>query len=250
MNRWDLGGAYQNMDSIVIADIVPGYPLEVALAEQRGDRSHTVVVNHERIIFRTLNPWNWEDPDKLAVGNFDPKRPGLEVFNRSSGGDGTAPRGKQEPYRYEQAPWVLDAEGNLISKYYLNDKKPSWWTGHGLEEICRIDWDGDAADEIVGKERHMNGAGAIVDPITGDFRVIFRVNAVRIYAADVLVLAGVRKRQFTSSSAGPRQDVILSQKAKNLVPPEILHFAALRSSMKALRLSRGSSMKALRLSRG
>jgi hypothetical protein len=186
MNRWDLGGAYQNMDSIVIADIVPGYPLEVALAEQQGDRSHTVVVNHERIIFQTLNPWNWEDPDKLAVGDFDPKRPGLEVFNRSSGGDGTAPRGKEEPYRNEEAPWVLDAEGNLISKYYVNDKKPSWWTGHGLEEICRIDWDGDAGDEIVGKERHMNGTGAIVDPITGDFRIIFRVNAVRIYAAEVI----------------------------------------------------------------
>jgi len=186
MNAWDLGDVYRHMDSIVIADIVPGGPLEVALAEQRGARSHTDVVNPERIVFRSLNPWDWEDPDKLAVGDFDRTRTGLEIFNRSSGSDGTAPRGKQEPYRYEEAPWVLDSEGNLIGKYYLNDKKPSWWTGHGLEEICRIDWDGDSVDEIVGKERHKNGAAAIVDPITGEFREILRAKAVRAYAADIL----------------------------------------------------------------
>lgn len=185
MNSWDLGDTYRHMDSIVIADIVPGYPLEVALAEQRGARSHTVVVNPDRIVFRSLNPWNWEDPDKLAVGDFDPARPGLEAFNRSSGGDGTCPRGKEEPYKHEEGPWVLDAEGNLIAKYYLNDKKPPWWTGHGLEEICRIDWDGDGVDEIVGKERHKNGAGAIVNPMTGDFKEIFPGKATSIYAADI-----------------------------------------------------------------
>lgn len=186
MNAWDLGGAYRSADSLVIADIVPGLPLEVALAEQRGANSHTDVVNRDRIVFRALNPWNWEDPDKVAVGDFDPARPGLEVFNRSSGGDGTAPRKKEEPYRHEEAPWVLDAAGELICKYYINDTKPAWWTGHGLEEISRIDWDGDEKDEIVGKERHRNGAGAVVDPITGAFRVTFPAKAIRIYAADVL----------------------------------------------------------------
>jgi len=185
MTPWDLGGAYRSMDSIVIADIVPGLPLEVALAEQRGANSHTDVVAPDRIVFRALNPWNWEDPDKLAVGDFDPARPGLEIFNRSSGGDGTAPRGRKEPFRYELAPWVLDATGALIAKYYVNDHKPDWWTGHGLEEICRIDWDGDAADEIVGKERHKNGAGAIVNPVTGEFKVILPARALRIYAADI-----------------------------------------------------------------
>jgi len=92
MNRWEYEDNWESMDSIVIADIVPGDPLEVALAEQRGANSHTVVVNSDRIVFKTLNPWNWEDPDKLAVGDFDPNSPGLEIFNRSSGGDGTAPQ--------------------------------------------------------------------------------------------------------------------------------------------------------------
>ena len=186
MNTWDLGDTYQSMDSMVIADIVPGLPLEVALAEQRGAHSHTVVVNPDKIVFRTLNPWNWEDPDKLAVGDFDSARPGLEVYNRSSGGDGTAPRGREEPFQNEEAPWVIDAGGRVIAKYYVNDHKPQWWTGHGIEEICRIDWDGDDTDEIAGKERHKEGACAILNPITGEFKEIFQVRALRLYVADVL----------------------------------------------------------------
>jgi hypothetical protein len=185
MHGWDLGDVYRSMDSLVIADIVPGLPLEVVLAEQRGAQSHTDVVNPDRIVFRSLNPWNWEDPDKVAAGDFDPARPGLEIFNRSSGGDGTARRGRDEPYANEEAPWVIDATGEVLAKYYVNDTKPNWWTGHGIEEVCRIDWDGDAADELVAKERHRNGAGAIVAPLTGEFRCILPGQALRIYAADL-----------------------------------------------------------------
>lgn len=185
MNEWELDGHHEWMDSIAIADIVSGGPLEVALAEQRGGESHTDVVNADRIVWRTLNPWNWEDPDKLVVGDFDPERPGLEVFNRSSGGDGTAKRGDEEPYASEEAPWVLDSRGELIAKYYVNDRKPEWWTGHGIEEIHRIDWDGDNRDELAAKERHKVGAAAILDAVSGEFRVIFPVEAVRLYAADV-----------------------------------------------------------------
>jgi len=185
INNWDLGGVYKHADSLIIADVIPGYPLEVVLAEQRGSKSHTDVVNSEKIVFRSLNPWNWEDPDKVAVGDFDSSKTGLEIFNRSSGGDGTCPRGREEPFKFEECPWVIDSRGEPICRYYVNDKKPAWWTGHGLEEICRIDWDGDAVDEIVAKERHKNGAGAIVNPITGEFKEIFAGKAVRIYAADI-----------------------------------------------------------------
>jgi len=186
MNDWDLGGVYHAMDSLVIADIVPGPPLEIAMAEQRGAKSRTDVVNPDRVVFRALNPWDWEDPDKLAVGDFVPEREGLEIFNRSSGGDGTAKRGDEPPYANEEAPWVLDARGELVSKYYVNDHKPDWWTPHGLEEICRIDWDGDRAHEIVAKERHRGGAGAVVNPVTGEFKVILPGDTARIYAADVM----------------------------------------------------------------
>ncbi len=186
LSPYDLGDTYRSMDSIVIADVVPGLPLEVGLAEQRGANSHTVVVAPDHVVFRTLNPWDWEDPDKLAIGDFDAARPGLEVFNRSSGGDGTTPRGDDEEHASEEAPWVLDATGELLSKYYVNDRKPDWWTGHGIEEICRLDWDGDAVDELVGKERHKNGAGCIFDALTGKFRVVFPARAMLIYAADML----------------------------------------------------------------
>ena len=185
MNDWDLGGAYLSMDSIAVADVVPGGPLEVVLAEQRGANSHTDMVNHERILFRALNPWNWEDPDKVTVGDFDPSRPGLEILNRSSGGDGTARRGDEEPYRNELAPWVLDAEGGLICKYYVNDHKPEWWTGHGIEEIAPIDWDGDAIAEIAAKERHAEGAGAIINPMTCEFLEVFEGQAARLYVVDL-----------------------------------------------------------------
>jgi len=185
MNDWDLGGVYKSIDSIAIGDVVPGYPLEVALAEQRGANSHTDVVNPDRIVFRSLNPWNWEDPDKVTIGNFDPSKAGLEIFNRSSGGDGTCPRGNEEPYASEEGPWVLDSAGNLLNKYYINDSKPDWWTGHGIEEISKIDWDGDDVDEIAAKERHKNGAWAIINPMTGQFLEIFREKVVRLYVVDI-----------------------------------------------------------------
>jgi len=216
MNTWDLGGVYKSADSIVIADILPGYPLEVAIAEQRGANSHTDVVNSDKILFRTLNPWNWEDPDKLAVGDFDPTRAGLEIFNRSSGGDGVCPRGKQEPFVDEECPWVIDANGDHISKYYINDKKPEWWTGHGLEVICRIDWDGDHQDEIVGKERHKYGAGAILNPITGEFKKVFACKATRIYAADIQ--ADYREEVITINTDGTVK--IFFNDAPNDRPPK------------------------------
>lgn len=185
MNSWDLGGAYRWMDSMVIADVVQGGPLEVVLAEQRGVHSHTDVVNPEQIVFRALNPWNWEDPDKVAVGDFDPETEGLEIFNRSSGGDGVGPRGDEEPYANEECPWVLNSRGELMVKYYVNNHKPSWWTGHGVEEIFKIDWDGDQKDEILAKERHKMGAAAVINPMTCKFKKVFRVRAARVYAADV-----------------------------------------------------------------
>jgi len=66
--------------------------------------------------------------------------------------------------------------------------------------LCRIDWDGDRKDEIVGKERHKYGAGAIVNPITGEFKKIFVCKAVRIYAADIQ--ADYREEVITINTDG------------------------------------------------
>lgn len=185
MSPWDPGERYRSMDSMVIADVVPGYPLEVVLAEQLGADSHTVVLNPDGLVFSALNPWDWEDPDKVVAGDFDPARSGLEVFNRSSGGDGTAKRGREEPFANELAPWVLSASGELIAKYYLLDKAPEGWTGHGIEEISAIDWRGDGREYIAGKERHTKGRSAVIDPITGEFIEVFDTAAVRLYVVDL-----------------------------------------------------------------
>lgn len=185
MSPWDPGGRYRSMDSMVIADVVPGFPLEVVMAEQIGADSHTVVLNSEGIVFSALNPWDWEDPDKVVAGDFDPDRPGLEIFNRSSGGDGTARRGNEEPYRNELAPWVLSSSGELISRYHLLDMAPEGWTGHGIEEIAAIDWFGDGRDYIAGKERHTLGRSAVIDPITGEFLEVFDTASLRLYVIDL-----------------------------------------------------------------
>ncbi|NIO22156.1 MAG: hypothetical protein GTN76_15870, partial [Candidatus Aenigmarchaeota archaeon] len=144
------------------------------------------VVNKDRIVMAPLNPWDWEDPDKVAVGNFRTGRAGLEIFCRSSASDGTCPRPQVD--QYEECPWVHDAQGAVINKYYLYDSpgRPAWWTTRGAEEIVRIDWDGNAREEIVGKERHEYGGIAILDAPTGTFEKAVNMEAMRVYAADIL----------------------------------------------------------------
>jgi hypothetical protein len=167
--------------------------LEVVLAETHHQTvSNSIIVNEDRIITLTPPAWSGDDPDKLAVGDFNTNREGLEVFCRSSGGDGTCSR--QEVDIYELCPWAHDAKGNVLNKYLLNDipSKPSWWTTGGIEEIVRIDWDGDDTDEILGKERfasspdYVGGAVAVLNPITGEFKKVFQAEAIRAYAADIL----------------------------------------------------------------
>lgn len=190
MNSWDLGNVYQWIDSMVIADIVSGGPLEVALADQ-GDKK-TIVVDQNNIVYSKRvdsgckyshapepEPFNQnlvDDPDKVAVGNFQ-LGSGLEVFARSACG---------------RDPWVLDSQGNEIASWRVDDSagKPSDWAvvddrPRGIDMVIRIDWDGDNKHEIVAKERHKNGRGAIINPLTGGFRKIFEGKAMRIYAADI-----------------------------------------------------------------
>ncbi len=104
------------------------------------------------------------------MGDFEPAKEGLEVFCRSACG---------------QAPWVFGADGALIASWVVNETKPEGWYIDGIEEVCRIDWDGDPRQEIVLKERHVDEAAAIVDPLTGEFKQVFDGEAVRVYAADI-----------------------------------------------------------------
>ena len=59
-----------------------------------------------------------------AIGDFDPDRPGLEVWCRSR-------------FDEHQAPFVFDAHGDLIEHYEMDDVAPVGWTSHGVEMmIC------------------------------------------------------------------------------------------------------------------
>ena len=183
MNRWDLrrdlNTSIWSVDSLVIADIVPGGPLEIALAEQGGN-NEAIVVNAQKIVYHSSNPANpcckvagecrEKDPDKVAVGDFDTKRPGLEVFCRSACG---------------RAPWAFAADGKLIASWVVDKTKPTGWHQDGIEQVVAADWDGDERQELVLTERHTAGRAAVVNALTGKFIATFAGNAARVYAADI-----------------------------------------------------------------
>ncbi len=193
LHGWDLardrGTELSGLDSYAIGDVQPGGPLEVVYAETSGNLE-SVAVNSQQILWGTRRDPNdipnsgqcarEKDPDKIAIGNFDPSRPGLEVFARSS---------------CALHPWIMDSNGQIISRWNVAEKAPSNWcilgrcggrdTEGGLEAVSQIDWHGDDRQVLLGKERHTDGKVAVVDPMNGTFTNVFPTQAARVYAADV-----------------------------------------------------------------
>jgi hypothetical protein len=189
INGWDLpnelGTTLDSLDSLAIGDIIPGGPLEIAMAEQGGN-NQTVMVNQNQIYWGVgQNPGaiapsgqcaTDKDPDKMAVGDFDPTLPGLEIFARSACGN---------------HPWVHGSDGAIISAWNLPEAAPEGWLHYdgdkeyGIEEIRALNWDGGAKHYLLLKERHVDGKVAIVDAMTGNFLEVFDVTAGRAYAADI-----------------------------------------------------------------
>ncbi|WP_027256117.1 hypothetical protein [Leisingera aquimarina] len=201
-------------DSLAVGDLLAEPGLEIALAEQHG--------NEETIVLgRTGAGWSrhhepggiWaigecrhnEDPDKLAVGDFDPARPGMEVFARSSCGN---------------HPWVMSGNGDVIASWPVRRTAPPGWCHVGdcradpsvslsewLIDLIRVDfrggrsarrgeygidlarpvhWEGTGRQLLFVTERHINGQIALVDALTGEFLHVWPAKATRTYAADVL----------------------------------------------------------------
>jgi hypothetical protein len=69
-----------------------------------------------------------QEPQNAVVGDFDPGRPGLEIWCRSR-------------YEHGQRPFVFDACGQRIADEMLA-VAPKGWTMSGVEEISLIDWTG------------------------------------------------------------------------------------------------------------
>ena len=200
LNAWDLeqdqGTVLAGLDSLGVGDIVPGYPLEIALAETAPDKTgvaeqsgETIVVNPDAILWGTTRdpldiPDTYQcerekDPDKIAVGDFDATRDGLEVFARSACG---------------HHPWVMDATGAIVATWNVMDTAPPGWnlgdpaipdSEGGIDTISPIQWEAAGGQLALLRERDRDGMAALVDAMTGAFVVVFDVTAARSYAADI-----------------------------------------------------------------
>ena len=211
-----------HFDSIYVADMRPDIPgLEVVALEEglddkaifpsnnpifklanriskrlsrRGNR--VFLYNREGLIWK--QHYKWQEPQNAAIGDFDPNRPGLEIWCRSR-------------YNEHQKPFVFDAKGKLIANYEMDKVAPEDWTVRGVEVIFTIDWTGEPKQLAVAKERHKSGDVAIFDPISGKFLYLFQEKADRLYVADVsgdwreelIVLNGNQLRIYINPEPNP-----------------------------------------------
>lgn len=164
------GGASFHIDSLFFADVRPDVPgLEVLLLEE--GRNYVGIVNlNSGLLSWTTN--QRQEPQNAAVGEFDPQRPGLEIWCRSR-------------YDRHQRPWTLDSRGEVIASYNMDDVAPDDWTDKGVEEISPIHWTGGDTQLAAAKERHKSGDVCLFEPISGRFVLRLKEQADRLYVADV-----------------------------------------------------------------
>ena len=159
-----------HLDSLFVADVRPELPgLEVVALEEGGPQ-RVFLYNHEGLIWEAHH--RHQEPQNAALGDFDPSRPGLEIWCRSR-------------YDRDQRPWVLDARGEVIASYEMAEVAPKGWTVEGVEEIFTIHWTGAPEPLAVAKERHTAGDVALFRPVSGEFVWRLEEEAHRLYVADV-----------------------------------------------------------------
>lgn len=159
-----------HLDAIHAFDVVPDEPgLEVVGLEE-GRKQRVFVFNKKRVIWES--DYERQEPQNAAIGEFDPKRSGLEIWCRSR-------------YDEHQKPFVLDSRGNLAATYEMDKVAPEGWTTKGVEVIWTIDWTGGPTQLAAAKERHRSGDVCVFDPLTGKFVKRITQKADRLYVADV-----------------------------------------------------------------
>ncbi|MBN2310525.1 MAG: VCBS repeat-containing protein [Candidatus Hydrogenedentes bacterium] len=167
-----------HIDSIFVRDVQPDRPGLEVVALEEGGGNRVFLYGADEVIWEThYNHW---EPQNAAVGEFDPARPGLEIWCRSR-------------FNEHQRPFVFDAAGAAIAQYNMDDVAPEGWTVRGVELIWTIDWTGEPKQLAAAKERHTSGDVAVFDPLTGRFLVRFDEKADRLYVADV---AGDRREEL------------------------------------------------------
>ncbi len=188
-----------HIDSIYAVDVRPDLPGLEVVALEEGGGNRIFLYNGQRLIWET-HYRHWE-PQNAAVGEFDPDRPGLEVWCRSR-------------FNEHQKPFVFDARGELIAHYEMDDVAPADWTIAGVEVINTIDWTGEERQLMAAKERHEAGDVAVFEALTGKFVQRFPTKADRLYVADVsgdwreelIVLNGHQLEIYHNPQPNPRPD--------------------------------------------
>jgi len=193
------GGASFHIDSLFIANVRPDVPgLEVVLLEE--GRNYVGIANFRQGLL-SWTTHERQEPQNASVGEFDPERPGLEIWCRSR-------------YDRHQKPWVLDSRGVVIAKYAMDDVAPEGWTDKGVEEIAAVHWTGQPVQLAVAKERHRSGDVGLFEPMTGRFVARFEEAADRLYVADVsgdwreeiIVLNDRELHIYENQAPNPRPD--------------------------------------------
>ena len=209
-----------HIDAIAVADVRPDIDgLEVVALEEGKRRAE----QRERVFLAGVKGLIWQanhhnrEPQDGAVGDFDPARPGLEIFcrNRVTGlAAKPIPLEKFPPNGY-QKPFVVDARGNVISDYSTGDVTPAGWTPMGLQVCQTIHWDGTAKPLVAVTERRQNGNVALFEAITGKFiHHLKEEKADRLYVADVsgdwreeiIILNGSQLHVYHNDAVNPDPD--------------------------------------------
>ncbi|UCD29050.1 MAG: VCBS repeat-containing protein [Planctomycetota bacterium] len=186
-----------HLDSIFVNDVRPDIPGLEVVALEEGGGNRIFLYNHKRLIWETH--YQHREPQNAAIGEFDPDRPGLEIWCRSR-------------YEKHQKPFVFDAKGKLIFHYQMDKVAPDGWTSSGVECIFTIDWTGKPKQLAAANERHKKGDVCIFDPIGGAFIRRIRQKTDRLYVVDVsgdwreeiIVLKGNRLFIYHNPEPNPR----------------------------------------------
>ena len=192
-------GSGAHLDSLFVADVRPDLPgLEVVTLEE-GAGERVFLYNQEGVVWEA--DFKRQEPQNAVIGDFDPDRPGLEIWCRSR-------------YDHDQRPFVFDARGQRIADYEMSEVAPKGWTVSGVEEISLIDWTGRQKQLAAAKERHTAGDVAIFDPMTGAFLLRLDEEAGRLYVADVtgdwreeiIIWRDGQLRVYENPAPNPRPD--------------------------------------------
>ena len=171
--------------------------LEVVLLEEGSN--HVQLLGLGGVIWRTH--YLRQEPQNATLGRFKAGSDETFIWCRSR-------------YSQHQKPFVFDSKGDLASHYEMDSVAPADWTLSGIEVIHRIDWTGAREQLGCAKERHTRGDVCVFEPLTGKFVERFKIQADRLYVADVsgdwreeiLVISGDELHIYENTAGNPRPD--------------------------------------------